>query len=71
MRRLVQALVLSSQAGWFWSTDDRGRPMFVVSASGTHLVYSLRYVRQNDVVFIVAILTFPLPSIHDYAERPR
>lgn len=64
--RLIQALAISPQAGWCWAKDVRGRTLFVVSASDTHLVYTLRYARHGDLIIIVAILTFPLPSIHTH-----
>lgn len=66
VRRLVRALALSPQAGWFWAKDRHNRTLFFVSTSDTHLVYTLRYARRGDVIVIVAILTFPLPSIHLY-----
>ena len=69
VRRLVAALKLSPQAGWFYRKDDRGRALFIVSASDTHLVYNIQYIQQGDLIVIVTILTFPLPSIHDFEER--
>ncbi len=71
VRRLVRSLALSPQAGWFWAEDLQGRSLFVVSASDTHLVYTLRYMRRADMILVVAILCFPLPSIHEYEERQR
>lgn len=46
VRRLVAALKLSPQAGWFYRKDDRGRVLFIVSASDTHLVYNIQHIQQ-------------------------
>lgn len=71
VRRLIQALALSPKAGWFWCRDLRGRTLFVVSFTDEHVVYTLRYTRRNDLILVVAILIFPLPSIHEYEDRDR